>query len=65
MDLAINNLQRLICHKIKPANKPANQLIIFNAQSAGMAKYTVCVSAEVQDTLNECSWYNTNLIVSK
>ena len=25
MDLALNNLQRLICHKIQPTNQPTNQ----------------------------------------
>ena len=25
MDLALNNLQRLICHKTKPTNQPTNQ----------------------------------------
>ena len=24
MDLALNNLQRLICHKIQPTNQPTN-----------------------------------------
>ena len=24
MDLALNNLQRLICHKTKPTNQPTN-----------------------------------------
>ena len=26
MDLALNNLQRLICHKIQPTNQPTNQV---------------------------------------
>ena len=25
MDLALNNLQRLICHKTQPTNQPTNQ----------------------------------------
>ena len=25
MDLALNNLQRLICHKIQPTNQPTNK----------------------------------------
>ena len=25
IDLALNNLQRLICHKIQPTNQPTNQ----------------------------------------
>ena len=25
MDLALNNLQRLICHKSQPTNQPTNQ----------------------------------------
>ena len=29
MDLALNNLQRLICHKNQPTNQPTNQVKIF------------------------------------
>ena len=25
MDLALNNLQRLVCHKIQPTSQPTNQ----------------------------------------
>ena len=28
MDLALNNLQRLICHKIQPTNQPLILLVI-------------------------------------
>ena len=40
MDLALNNLQRLICHKTQQT-KP-NKI----AQSAGAVEYTDCTSAE-------------------
>ena len=39
MDLALNNLQRLICHKTQQTNQPTNQL-------AGAVEYTDCISAE-------------------
>ena len=30
MDLALNSLQRLICHKYQPTNQPTNQPIDIN-----------------------------------
>ena len=41
MDLALINLQRLICHKTQTTNQP-----IFTAQSAETIKYADCISAE-------------------
>ena len=32
MDLALNNLQRLICYKTQPTNQPTNQLIFTNGK---------------------------------
>ena len=59
MDLALNNLQRLICHK---TNQPTNHLSphsLFLAQSAGVVEYTNCFSAEGKPPVNnECPDYN-------
>ena len=30
MDLALNNLQRLICHKTQPTNQPTNHQVLFD-----------------------------------
>ena len=40
MDLALNNLQCLICHETQP-----NHLNLCIAQSAGAVEYTDCTSA--------------------
>ena len=34
MDLALNNLQRLICHKTQPTNQPTNQSTNHITQSS-------------------------------
>ena len=39
-DSALNNLQRLICHKTQPTNEPTL------VQSAGAVEYTDCISAQ-------------------
>ena len=55
MDLALNNLQRLICHKTKLKPKPKTVFCylsylgatdIYIAQSAEAVEYTDCTSAE-------------------
>ena len=50
MDLALNNLQWLICHKTKPnQTKPSLILLpgpLYIAQSAGAVEYIDCTSAE-------------------
>ena len=44
MDLVLNNLQRLICHKIKSIVKMfKNPIFVL---SAGAVEYTDCTSAE-------------------
>ena len=46
MDLALNNLQRLICHKTQPTNQPTNLMLkSVPAQSARDLEYTDYVSA--------------------
>ena len=50
MDLALNSLQRLICHK----TKPTNQLIFNVAQSVGIVEYSDCVCLEKEPFPNTC-----------
>ena len=49
MDLVLNNLQRLICHKSQQI-KPNLFFFMWNhitvAQLAGAVEYTSCISAE-------------------
>ena len=49
-DLALNNLQGLICHKIKP-----NQTIHL----VRAVEYTDCISKERYPPISECSGYDT------
>ena len=51
MDLALDNLQRLICHKIQPTNQPTNQSISLCLQPLPHGykiKYTLEFHALVQ-----------------
>ena len=43
MDLALNNLQGLICHKTQKTSQPTHKQ---RAQAAGAIEYTNCISAE-------------------
>ena len=55
MDLALNNLQRLICHKTQPTNQPPSLLFLpfFSFSKLGVVcaegragEYTEFISAE-------------------
>ena len=55
MDLALNNLQRLICHKTQPIDQPTNQRIfcLENIQPRNINEKTNNLSNNVQNLLLE------------
>ena len=61
MDLALNNLQKLTCHKIQPTNHPTNQLAHSTASESillGLPDFDYCSSCNPSE-ISSTIWYST------